>query len=345
LYPPHAFRNFMKRQFTHSFDEISSLENLFTAWQEFYCGKSSKKDVQQFAVNLIDNIVSLHEDLANKSYKHGGYENFAISDPKPRQIHKAQVRDRVLHHAIYRVLYPAFDKVFVADSFSCRIDKGTHRAMNRFGSMAGKVSKNHTRTCWVLKCDIKKFFASIDHKVLLKILEERIVDKDIIWLLRNVIESFSIDEFGKGLPLGNLTSQLFCNIYMNEFDHFAKHKLKAKNYIRYADDFVFISENKEKLVDLIPKIEAFLGEELKLRMHPDKVYIKSYASGVDFLGWIHFPKHRTLRNSSKRRMFKKVINHSSPESLESYLGLLTHGNAQKLKQELLNSYWLNQQDL
>ena len=315
----------MKRQFTHSFDEIISLENLFAAWQEFYCGKSSKKDVQQFAVNLIDNIVSLHEDLANKSYKHGGYEHFAISDPKPRQIHKAQVRDRVLHHAIYRILYPAFDKVFVADSFSCRVNKGVHKAMNRFQVMAGQVSKNHTKTCWVLKCDIKKFFASIDHFILLKILEERIVDQDIILLLRNVID---------------LTSQLFCNVYMNEFDQFAKHKLKARNYIRYADDFVFLSEDRNLLEKQIPIIQKFLQENLKLSLHPDKLYIKSFASGVDFLGWIHFPKYRRLRRATKRRILQRIEESPTNETLQSYLGILSHGNAHNLTEEILSNYWL-----
>ncbi len=331
----------MQRQFVHKYSDIVSLENLFAAWQEFSIGKSQKNDVQIFTLHLIDNIVQLHNDLANKTYKHGGYFEFGISDPKPRRIHKASVRDRVLHHAVYRVLYPAYDKVFIVDSYSCRVDKGTHRAMDRFKHFADIVSKNYTRTCWVLKCDIKKFFASIDHDILLQILEQRIEDKDIIWLLQNIIGSFSSYNQGKGLPLGNLTSQLFCNVYMNELDQFIKHKMHAKYYIRYADDFVFLSDDKHLLERQIKVLQEFLLEKLELSLHPQKVYIKSYASGVDFLGWIHFPRYRTLRTATKKRMFKRIVNTPKMETLQSYLGLLKHGDTRKIQTELLNNFWLS----
>ena len=223
------------------------MENLLNAWREFSRGKRGKKDVQEFALRLMENIFALHRDLANLNYTHGGYQEFRISDPKPRAIHKASVRDRLLHHAIYRILYPFFERTFIADSFSCRNDKGTHRALNRFRASAYRVSKNHTRTCWVLKCDIRKFFASIDQNMLLNILYSYIPDPDIFWLCRRVITSFSGGAPGKGLPLGNLTSQLFANVYMNLVDQFVKHELKAKFYIRYADDFVILSDNRGEL--------------------------------------------------------------------------------------------------
>ena len=159
------------------------------AWQEFLRGKRGKRDVQEFQARLMDNILLLHEELRNKMYRHGLYEAFNISDPKPRNIHKASVRDRLLHHAIYRILYPFFDRTFIVDSFSCRLKKGTHKAINRFRQFAYKASQNNTRTCWVLKCDIKKFFATIDHDVLMKILEGHIPDKDIIRLLKEVVSS------------------------------------------------------------------------------------------------------------------------------------------------------------
>ena len=220
------------------------MENLLLAWKEFECGKKNRRDVQEFSLRLMDNIFSLHRDLSNHIYWHGPYQAFKINDPKPRDIHKAGVRDRLLHHAIYRILYPFFDKIFIADSYSCRIGKGTHKAVNRFRNFSYKVSKNNTWICWVLKCDIRKFFASIDHDILVGILRKYIFTENIIWLLEKIIESFSSEEKGAGLPLGNLTSQLFVNIYLNEFDQFAKHKLKAKCYIRYCDDFVILSENK-----------------------------------------------------------------------------------------------------
>jgi len=182
--------NIMKIQLTHKFEEIISIDNLLLAWQEFIRGKRSKLDVQIFARDLMDNILTLHEDLASKKYIHGGYESFYVNDPKRRHIHKASVRDRLVHHAVYRTLYPFFDRIFIADSFSCRLEKGTHKALNRFRAMAFQVSKNHTKTCWVLKCDIKKFFASIDHQILINILREYIPDENIIWLLQNIIGSY-----------------------------------------------------------------------------------------------------------------------------------------------------------
>ena len=282
----------------------------------------------------MDNLFVLREDLSSGSYRHGGYQAFNISDPKPRNIHKASVRDRLLHHAIYRVLYPFFDKTFIADSFSCRVGKGTHKALNRFRAFTYTVNRNHTRTCWILKCDIRRFFASIDHQVLLGILSSYIPDKQIIRLLQEIIESFSTKP-EVGLPLGNLTSQLFVNIYMNEFDQFVKHKLKAKYYVRYADDSVILSYNKAELENLVLPIGAFLSERLKLHLHPQKVFIKTLASGVDFLGWVYFPHHRVLRATTKRRMIKKLATSQSRECLQSYLGLLTHGNTHKLRERIL----------
>jgi len=323
----------MKIEFTHSFEEIISLENLLESWKEFLKGKRKRKDVQEFSLSLMDNIVQLHQDLANHTYNHGSYQAFRINDPKPRQIHKSSVRDRLLHHAIHRMLYPFFDRTFVSDSFSCRIRKGTHKALNRFREFGHKTSRNNTCTCWILKCDIRKFFENIDHKVLLSILRQYIPDQNIIWLLEKVILSFSSAP-GRGLPLGNLTSQLFVNIYMNKFDQFVKHKLKARYYIRYADDFVIMSQDKSWLEELLPKVGDFLSEHLKLNIHPDKVLIKTLASGVDFLGWVHFPDHRLLRTSTKGRMFKRVISSNTPETKNSYLGLLKHGNTDKLKRKI-----------
>ena len=284
---------------------------------------------------MTDNILSLHYDLVNKTYRHGGYQAFKIGDPKPREIHKASVRDRLLHHAIYRILYPYFDHKFIYDSYSCRLDKGTHRAMNRFRSFEWKVSKNNTQTVWVLKCDIRKFFANIDHKILKNILAKYIGDSDTLWLLEQIIASFNTKNMADiGLPLGNLTSQLLTNIYMNDFDHFAKRKLKIKFYIRYADDFIIMSEDKNWLKNILPKIDKFLKLKLKLELHPNKVYIKTFVSGVDFLGWVHFPNHRVLRNSTKCRMYRRLFDHPTNSTYQSYKGLLEHGNAWKIEKEL-----------
>ncbi len=303
---------------------------MLEAWKEFIKGKRKRKDVQEFSLSLMDNIIQLHQELANHTYNHGSYQAFCINDPKPRQIHKSLVRDRLLHHAIYRQLYPFFDRTFVSDSFSCRLNRGSHKALSRFRKFGHQVSKNNTRTCWILKCDIRKFFENIDHEILSGILKKYISDRNIIWLLERVIFSFSSAP-GRGLPLGNLTSQLFVNIYMNEFDQFVKHKLKTKYYIRYADDFVVFSQDKAWLEETLPKMGNFLKERLKLELHPNKIFIKTFSSGVDFLGWVHFPNHRVLRTTTKRRMLKTVKVGNKPEAMSSYLGLLKHGNTNKIK--------------
>ncbi|MBU6214482.1 hypothetical protein KGM48_01405 [Patescibacteria group bacterium] len=325
----------MVSELSHTYQTIASVDNILEAWREFVRGKRKRKDVQEFELRLMDNILALHRDLRNKTYAHSAYEAFSISDPKPRSIHKASVRDRLLHHAIYRLLYPFFDKTFVGSSYSCRRGKGNHKAFEHFERLAYRVSRNHTRTVWVLKCDVRKFFASIDQERLLRILERRIPDRDVLWLLEQIIRSFESTKAGLGLPLGNLTSQLLVNIYMNEFDQFVKHKLKSKTYVRYADDFVLLSRDKTELEQLLPRIEAFLWDELRLTLHPDKVFIKTLASGVDFLGWVHFPDHRVVRTTTKRRMYRRLEQTEwSEQSVQSYLGLLSHGNTTKLRQRV-----------
>ena len=323
-----------RKIFAHTYDDIISVENLLEAWKEFLRGKRNKQDVHEFQADFMHNILLLHHDLVSQTYRHGGYQHFKIADPKPRDIHKASVRDRLLHHAIYRILYPFFDRAFTADSFSCRDRKGTHKALERFKHFSYIVSKNNTVTCWVLKCDIRKFFASIDQAILYEIIKKYITDPDILALLLNVIQSFNSGRPGFGLPLGNLTSQLFVNIYMNEFDQFMKHKLKAKFYMRYADDFVIFSDNKHEVAEMIEPIGDFLKNSLNLKLHPNKVYIKTLDSGVDFLGWIHFIDHRVLRTVTQRRMWQKLEGASSSESVASYDGLLWHGNAGKLRKRL-----------
>jgi len=322
----------------NSYEDLISIDNLLLAWQEFVKGKRSKKDVQLFSFNLMDNIINLHNDLKNHTYRHDGYQCFKINDPKPRTIHKALVRDRLLHHAVYRILYPFFDKTFIPDSFSCRINKGTHKAINRFREFSYKVSKNNTKTCWILKCDIKKFFASIDQNILINILQEYIIDKDTVNLLEKVIFSFypntpiyAVAEIG--VPLGNLTSQLFSNIYLNKLDQFVKHNLKLKHYIRYADDFVVLSEDKKYLESTTWLIDSFLQNKLRLIINQNKIFIKTLNSGVDFLGWMNFYDYRVLRTKTKKRMLRKIKENLTTETLNSYLGLLKHGNTNKIKNE------------
>lgn len=274
--------------------------------------------------------------LQNRTYEHSDYFSFYVKDPKLRHIHKACVKDRVLHHAIFRILYPIFDKSFIFDSYSCRIGKGTHKAVNRLNDFARKVSKNNTKTCYVLKLDVKKFFYSINQDILINLIKRKIKDENVIWLVEKIIKSFP-----KGLPLGNITSQLFANVYLNELDQFIKHKLKIKYYIRYCDDFVILSRDKIYLENLVHKINEFLKNNLKLSLHPDKISIGGYYKGIDFLGYVSFPYFKILRVKTKKRIvkrIKKLIDIGSrtnfEQTIQSYLGILKHCNSYKIKDDL-----------
>ncbi len=356
------------------FNKIICLNNLFLSWKEFKKGKRHKLDVQEFERNLEDNLFKLHEELKSGKFQHSDYTSFHITDPKQRHIHKACVKDRIVHHAVYRILYPIFDQGFIFDSYSCRNNKGTHRAVNRLERFIIKVSQNYVKPCFVLKCDIKRYFDSIDHEILFNLIKKKISDKrtlDLIWeiigsyhlktnchsgISKKYPESIQIDKnyhidsrfrgndimmnnpfsfFEKGLPIGNLTSQLFANIYLNELDKFIKHKLRIKYYLRYCDDFVIISNCSDILQNIRIQIQDFLLNKLKLRLHPNKISIKKLKQGIDFLGYAILPHYRILRTKTKRRMLKRV----NLKNLQSYLGLLSHCNGYKLIKIIKNLFF------
>jgi len=343
------------RIYNKLFNKIIEPENLFSAWDEFKKGKGKKLDVLRFEKNLEQNIFQLHRDLQDKTYRHGGYTSFYISDPKLRHIHKATVRDRILHHAVFKVLNPIFEPTYIHNSFSCRIGKGNHKGVEILASMLRQVSKNNTRTCFVLKCDIRKFFNTIDHDLLIRLLQGKIKDKNTMNLLEEVIDSFGGEQpilfQRKGVPIGNLTSQLFANIYMNGLDQFIRHDLKVKYYARYTDDFVIVSDDKNYLQKLLPSIQLFLKEKLKLELHPSKVSIRKYHQGIDFLGYVALPHHIALRTRTKKRMMWKLRNKMAEyknntidkstllATFQSYLGVLSHADSHKLSEELRNKFW------
>lgn len=286
-------------------------------------------------------MFALHQDLTDETYRHGNYSSFYVTDPKLRLIHKAPVRDRVLHHAIYRILYSIFDKSFIHDSYSCRLKKGTHKAVDRLEYFTRKVSKNYTGRCFVLKCDVKKFFASVDQNILLNLISGKITCTKTNRLIAEIISSFPA-----GLPIGNLTSQLFANIYLNEFDQYIKHNLYCRShfsvlgnklklglhYIRYTDDFVIAGNDQTELYKLISEIDYFLQNKLKLGLHPDKVNIRKLSRGVDFLGYVVLPHYRILRTKTKNRMLKRI----NQKNLASYLGLLRHCKSGKVISQISN---------
>ncbi len=317
------------------------MENLFLAWREFHQGKRNKSDVQKFEFNLENNLFQLHYELKNKAYRHSHYTAFNVCDPKLRRIHKATVKDRVLHHAVFRILYPIFDKSFIFDSYSCRTGKGTHRGILRLEEFCRKLSRNNVNSILALKCDIRKFFGSVDQKILIRLIKKKVIDENALWLIGEIIKSFPI-----GLPLGNVSSQLFANIYLNELDQFIKHKLKLRYYLRYCDDFLILDKNEKYLRNLIPIIGNFLQESLKLNLHADKIIIRKYRRGFDFLGYIVLPHYRVLRAKTKKRMMKKIkkkrenlennliSKKSFNQRLQSYYGILKHCNGYGIEKEI-----------
>ena len=214
-------------------------------------------------------------------------KTFIFRDPKTRKISKSDFRDRVMHHALINMIEPIFDNSFIHDSYANRKGKGTLKALQRFDYFSRKVSKNNTRDCFVLKADIKHYFEEVDHEILLQIILKKIRDKNVIWLIKQILKNsanFKVERaISKGMPLGNLTSQIFANLYLNKVDNFIKRRLKVKFYIRYVDDFVILSESREQLEEWEYKIRMFLKQNLNLELHEDKTRIISLKQGVDFI--------------------------------------------------------------
>ena len=325
------------------YEKVISLGNLFWAWDRFLKGKRGKLDVQLFARNLELHIFQLHENLKSGLWKHGNYDSFIVCDPKARQIHKASVIDRIFHHAIVQLIEPIFDRTFIYDSWSCRTGKGTHKAVARLESLLQKLSKNNREEVWILKCDIRKYFQSVDQQILLKLIAKKITDPQLLNILKDIIYSFS-----PGLPLGNLTSQLFANVYLSPFDHFVKEKLHSPVYLRYCDDFILAHNNKEWLEAQIPVLADFLQKELlHLTLHPHKIHLRPWHWGMDWLGFGVYPDHRVVRHKTLKR-FKKNIFKNVNDYLEgkieyediqpvlgSYSGLLDFASEGDYKKRLL----------
>lgn len=285
---------------------------------------------------MVKNIDRIHYLLSSGEYTHGSYKQFKICDPKQRTIHKAIVADRLVHQAIVSAIEPVFEKQFVYDSYSCRIGRGTHAGVSRLGLFLRQASHNNSQKVYVLKCDVRQFFASIDHMILIELIQNKISDKQTLDLIKVIINSHSLST-DKGIPLGNVTSQLFANIYLHELDWFMKQTLRVKYYLRYCDDFVIVSTDKTYLLSIIESIRQFLSDKLKLELHPSKISIRSWDQGIDFLGYVSRPYSTTLRSKTKNRMLARV----NDNNLSSYLGVCMHGNCYRLAQLAKIVAWEN----
>jgi len=300
-----ASKAFNMKKYGNLFNQFCSYGNLFLAYKKARKHKTTKCYVVEFEKNLKDNLLLLRIELLLRSYRPIPLTNFIVRDPKTRKISKSDFRDRIVHHALCNITEPIFDKIFIYDSYANRKGKGTLKALQRFDYFKRKVSRNNTVVCYVLKADIKKYFENVDQQVLIGIIKNRIKDKNIIWLIKLILANYN-KETQRGMPLGNLTSQFFANVYLNELDYFVKHNLKVKYYIRYVDDFVILNNDKEKLVEYKKQIDKFLNENLKICLHPEKSKILSLNEGIGFLGFRVFYYHKLLKKSNIKKMKKTL---------------------------------------
>lgn len=338
------------------FEKVCNYETLYHAYLKARRGKTNLAEVLKFTYNLEDELSKLQYELKNQTYKTGKYRHFVIFEPKERKISALPFRDRIVHHAICSVIEPIFEKKFIYDSYACRKGKGTHAGANRLQKF---LRKNNN---YVLKCDVSKYFPSVNHEILKKIIREKIADKKLLWLLDNIIDSsekgnqrfscFPRSAQEKGIPIGNLTSQLFANIYLNELDEFVKYELRIKYYLRYMDDFVILHESKQEIHKIKEKIKLFLIS-IRLTLHPKKVHVFPATLGIDFLGYRIFNNHRLVRKSTVKRFLKtvkrkikkydlEVMNFDKlMESFNSWEAYMSHGDSYALKNNLYSRYFKN----
>ncbi len=283
------------------YSEVASFQNLLISFKKAFKGKRNNPDASSFYLNLEKNLFKLRHELLNKSYKPGRYRYFKIRDPKERSISAAPFRDRVVHHALVNVIEPIFENVFVQNSFACRKGKGTHRAV----LLAQKYIKVNR---FYLKMDIEKYFENINHKKLLEIISEEIKNQDVLWLIKTILKTSeqSSGITGKGIPIGNLTSQFFANVYLNKMDHYVLEELSLRYYIRYMDDFVIFADDIERLKEVRDNLKRYVKQELLLHMKDRAVYIQKRGNGVGFLGYRVFPRLIRIKNRNIRRLKRKI---------------------------------------
>lgn len=283
------------RRHNNLFEKIVSIENLRLAFKNARKGKNWQHAVKEFRIDTEVKLLAIRESLINKTYRPSPYRVKQIYIPKTRDIYIAPFSpDRIIHHAIMNVLEPIWEKLFIYDSYACIKNKGLHRGSKRTMDFV-----RHNKYC--LKCDISKFYPSMKHDVLYRIIQRKIKCKDTLALLKDII--YSVPD-GQNVPIGNYTSQWFGNVYLNEVDMRAKHVYKIKHYVRYCDDFLFFSNDKKQLREIGKDLKVYLSNQLGLRM--SKCELFPVANGVDFLGYRHFPKYVLLRKSTAVRIKRRL---------------------------------------
>lgn len=329
-------------------ERVYSFANLHLAYLKARRSKRYNQDILQFGFNLEANLLRLRDELKHETYRHGSYKKFTAHDSKKRHIMAAPFKDRVMHHALCNIIEPIFDPCFIFDSYACRKNKGTHAAISRLRKFT--INQNYPHL-YVFKGDICKYFNSVDHEILFDLIREKIREEPMLRLIWLIIDSAN-QKTGKGIPIGNLTSQLFANIYLNKLDQHIKHSLRVKKYIRYMDDFLIFDTNKHKLTLLKEQIGAYLSHELELELHPRKSTIFPVRLGVDFLGYVFFKDQIRLRKSTLKRFMKRTNNNLKrlangqlsdtdfARSIESWRGYAKHAHTWQLRRSLAMRYGL-----
>lgn len=346
------------KTYSRLYQTLCSYQNLESAFQKARKRKTLKPYVIEFEAALKQNLLQLQFELLTFSYQPQSLKQFIIREPKTRKISKSAFRDRVVHHALVNILEPIFESIFIHDSYASRKGKGTLAALNRFDFFKRKVSGNGKKLkCikdgnyiggYCLKADIRHYFDTMDHEILIRIIQEKIKDKDIIWLVKKILDNHLSPIKNKGLPLGNHTSQFFANVYLNKLDYFVKHQLKARYYLRYVDDFVILHQSKEHLEKLKSEIDEFLNSKLKINLHPEKSKLIPLHQGINLLGFRVFYYHKLLRKANFRKMVSKLNSlqqeyQGDPSDyqrvydfLEGWIAYAKHANTYKLRKGVLD---------
>lgn len=344
------------KTYSDLYPQICEFDNLLLAYRKARRGKRDKKQVYQFEFDYAGELLELQEELQHKTYTPGAYHSFRLDDRKKRLVSAAPFRDRVVHHALCNIIEPLFERKFIFDSYANRKKKGTHRALDR----AQHFARQHK---YVLQADIAQYFPSIDHALLRAILARTLQDDDVLWLIDQILASganihrelyrmhyFAGDDLfavqrPRGLPIGNLTSQFWANVYLNELDQFVKRELKCAAYVRYVDDFVLFANEKQVLWDWRGHIETFL-ERLRLVTHPRKTVIYPAQNGLPFLGFRVYPTHRRLKRDNVRDFVKRFRAQTKQYargettlekitlSTQCWIAHAKHGNTYKLRAAL-----------
>lgn len=303
----------MPKRFGNLYEQICNIDALYAAYLQARKGKRATLSVSKFDVNVGAEIVKLLQELNSGTYKPKPYRHFWVYEPKPRIISAPAFRDVVVQHAIYKLVYPLFDQSFIFDSYGCRVGKGTHRAADR--------AQQYLRQCapedYLLQLDIRKFYYSIDHNILMQQLRGKIKDERMLSLLQLFIK----DESEMGVPIGNLLSQMFALIYLNPLDHYVKRELKVRRYVRYVDDFVLFGLDRAAAVRLRDKIAGWLQQNLLLQL--SRWTIQAIKRGLNFVGFRAWQTTRTVRRHSLHN-FGRAMRSSGIASLVSIIGNARH---------------------